>query len=87
MWTQNMLFGKQLTLQVPFTKMVALMASVDQDHAAQYVQPDLRSTLSVVLKHYRQKVARNLQLTLSYCRLKMSIRFIRHFNPFPNDKF
>ena len=32
------------------------------------MQPNLKSTLSAMLEHYRQKIARNLLLSLSYCR-------------------
>ena len=45
------LYGNGLTLKMPFTKIVAFAASVDQDQAAQDVQPDLRSTLSAMLEH------------------------------------
>ena len=46
-----------LSFKVPFTEVVAFAGSVDQDQAAQNVQPDLRSTLSVLLEHYRQTMA------------------------------
>ena len=35
------LCGNGLTLKAPFTTIVALVASVDQDQAARNVQPDL----------------------------------------------
>ena len=38
------------TLEVPFTKVVAFVASINQDQAAQNMQPDLRSTLSAICK-------------------------------------
>ena len=44
-----------LTLKAPITTIIALAASVDQDQAAQNLQPDLGSTLSTVMKHCRQK--------------------------------
>ena len=37
-------------LKQPFTTIVAFVASVDQDQAAQNVQPDLLSTLSTLGK-------------------------------------
>ena len=46
---------------MPFTE---IEASVDQDQAAQNMQPDLNSTLSVTLEHYRQKIAKNVLLCL-----------------------
>ena len=49
-----------LTLKAPFTKIVGFVASVDQDQAAQNMQPDLRSTLLALLGHYKQQMARNL---------------------------
>ena len=66
--------------------MVVFAASVDHDQAAQNVQPDLISTLSAMLKHYRQTIASNLQSSLSYCRIKILIGFIRRFNPLPDDR-
>ena len=50
-----------LTIKVHFTKIVAFVASVAQDQAAQNVQPGILSTLSAVVIHYRQTVAVNLQ--------------------------
>ena len=74
--------------KVLFTKIVIFAVSVDQDQAAQNMQPDLRSTLSTMFKHYRQQMAGNLLSSLSYCRIKIFIGFIRCFNPFPhNDAF
>ena len=58
------------------TSLTNIVACVDQDQAAQNVQPDLRSTLSAILEQYRQKLSRNLPLSLSYCRIKISIGFI-----------
>ena len=40
-----------LTLKAPFAKTVAFVTSVDKDQAAQNILPDLRSTLSDMLKH------------------------------------
>ena len=48
-----------LTLKVPYTKIITFAASVDQDQAAQNVQPDPRSTLPATLEHYRLKISRN----------------------------
>ena len=42
--------------------MVAFVVSVDQDQAAQDVQPDLRSTLAAMLEELRQNISRNLLL-------------------------
>ena len=50
-------------------KIVVSAASVDQDQAAQNVQPDIRSTLSAMLEHYKQRMARNL-ITFLSCRIK-----------------
>ena len=44
------------SVSAPHTKVVAYVVNVDQDEAAQNVQPDLRSTLSAMLEHYKQKV-------------------------------
>ena len=55
-----------LTFKAPITKTVVLTANVDQDQAAQNVQPDLRSTLFAMLKQYRQKTYRNLRLSMCY---------------------
>ena len=44
-----------LMLEAPFTTILAFVASVDQDQAAQNVQPDLRSTLSTLGKHSIKK--------------------------------
>ena len=54
------------SLKAHLTKTIVIAASLDQDQAAQNVQPDLRFTLSAMLEYYRQKIARNLQLSLSY---------------------
>ena len=53
-----------LNLKPPFTEIVAFAANVDQDQAAQNVQPDLESTLSAVLDHNRQKIARYSPLSV-----------------------
>ena len=55
-----------LTLKAPLTNIVGFAASVDQDQASQNVQPDLRSTLSAMLEHYKQKMCRNLIISFSY---------------------
>ena len=39
-----------LALRAPFTKIVAFVASVDQDQAAQNVLPDLRYIMSAMLE-------------------------------------
>ena len=65
-----------------FTKIVAIAASVYQDQAAHFVQPDLRSTLSAILEHWTQKISKQimqLPLSLYSCRVKVSIGFILHF--------
>ena len=49
-----------------FTEIVDFAASVYQDQAAQNMQDDLRSTLLAMLEDLRQKVSRNLLLSLSY---------------------
>ena len=72
--------GKYLTPKAPFTKIV-----VDQDQAAQNVQPDLISALSAMLKHNKKGV-RNSQSSSSYGRIKISIGFILYFNSLPDDK-
>ena len=59
-----------LTFKAPFTEIMVFAASEDQDQAAQNMQPDLRSTLSNILELYRQKIARNLLLSLPYCRIR-----------------
>ena len=41
-----------LTLKSPFTKLAVFAASVDKDQATQNMQPDFRSTLFAMLKHY-----------------------------------
>ena len=64
------MLGVHLTFTAPFTKIVVFAASVDQDQAVQNVHPDLKSTLSTMLEDYRQKIARNLPLSLSNCRIK-----------------
>ena len=76
---------------MPFTEIVA---SVDQDQAAQNMQPDLNSTLSVTLEHYRQKIAKNVPLCLCYCGIRISILILvinicygSAINPFPNIPF
>ena len=74
------------TFKAPFTKIVVIVADVDQDQAAQNVQPDLRLTLSVMLEHLRQKISRNLPPPLCYCRIKLFVGFICHFNPLPDNK-
>ena len=59
-----------LTLQVPFTILVVFSDSVDQD---------LWSTLSTLLKHWRQKQNTNLQLFEScfkdeiFCRVYLAL--------------
>ena len=53
-----------LTLKAPFTKMVASTASIDQDQAAQNVQPDLWTILSTMLKHYKQKIVMKICIYL-----------------------
>ena len=68
-----------LTLIVPATIIIAFAASVDQDQAAQNVQPDLRSTLSAMLDHYMRKMSRNLPISLSCSSIKAYIRFISCF--------
>ena len=72
------MYPKVLTLKAPFTKIAAFVDSVDQDQAAQNVQPNLRSTLTAILEHYRQKMARKLQSSLYYFGINVSIEFIRH---------
>ena len=49
------MYEPSLTLKVPITTLVAFAASVDQDEAAQNMQPDLGSTLSALEKLCRQK--------------------------------
>ena len=44
-----------IILKTPFTTTVGFAVSVDQDQAAQNVQPDLRSALSALLHHCRQQ--------------------------------
>ena len=44
-------FYCMLTLKVSFMTMVVFAASVDQDIAAQNMQPDLSSSLSTLLQH------------------------------------
>ena len=56
--------SSNLTLKAPFTKKVPFVTSVDQDHAAQNMQLDLKSTLSAMLEHYSIKIDRNLPLSL-----------------------
>ena len=58
---------------------IVFAASVDQDQAAQNMQPDLRSTMSAMLEYYRQQMAGNLLSSLSNCRIKIFIGFIGHF--------
>ena len=60
-------------VKAPFTEIFTFAASVDQDQAAQNLQTDLQSSLSAVLEHYKQKIARNLPLSLAYYRIKMFI--------------
>ena len=66
-------------------KIVAFAAIVDQDQAAQNMQPDLRSTLSAMLELYLKKIASNLLLSLPHCRIKISTRFIV-VNPLPHNE-
>ena len=60
-----------LILTKPFTKLVVFAVTIDQDQPLQNVQTDLISTLSAMLKQYRQKIGRNLQSSSSYCRIKI----------------
>ena len=55
---------QDLTLMVPSTEIIAFAGSEDQDQAAVNMQPDLRSTLYAMLKHYCKKISRNLQQSL-----------------------
>ena len=41
---------------MPLAKIVAFAAIIDQDQAAQNMQPDLWSVLSAMLKHYKQEI-------------------------------
>ena len=68
------------------TKIVTFAASVDQDQAAQNVQPDLRSTLSAMLELEHKKRTQNLPLYLPHCTIKICTRFILRFNSLPDDK-
>ena len=54
-----------LTLKAHFTILVAFLASVDQDKAAQNMQPDLWF-LSALVKHWGENQPWNLQLFVSY---------------------
>ena len=71
---------QDLSLKVSLTKIVTFAASVDQDQAAQTVQPDLRSTLSAMLELERKKRTQNLPLYLPHCTIKICTRFILRFN-------
>ena len=52
--SSNVNFEHKVNSQ-PIKHLVAFVASVDQDQAAQNVQPDLRSTVSAFMKYLRQK--------------------------------
>ena len=41
-----------------------------------FVQPDFCSTLSAMVEHYTQKIASNLPLSLSYCKIIKKIHWI-----------
>ena len=43
------------------------------------MQPDLRSTLSTMLENYRQNIAMNVLLSLSFCGIKISIAGSKNF--------
>ena len=60
-----------LTLKVPITTIVAFAASVDQDQAAQNVQPDLESTLSALGKLTKQKQQWKCDYFGHICTIKM----------------
>ena len=42
----------KLILNAPFMTIVGFAVMVDQDQAAQNVDPELQSTLSALVKHY-----------------------------------
>ena len=48
-------FSKSLTLKIPFSTIVVFVAGVDQDQAAQNVQPGLWSTLATLGKNCVRK--------------------------------
>ena len=72
-WTETFryikIFCTLKPFRAPYTKIIVFAESIEQDQAAQNVQPDLRSTPSAMLEQHGEMIASNLPLSLSYCRI------------------
>ena len=66
-------------LKAPFTTLNVLVGSVDQDQAAQNVQPGHWSTLSALLTPLRQKEPWNCSYLSFTSRMKYFAGFVRHY--------